>query len=270
MPATYFFRDGSVEAALAWFRRRGDDGGVDGDWRTRLVCPPAPESPSQQQQQQKKKRALSCSASSSSSSAVRYMRCSRRHAEIDLSLLGPDPLPVWRACYAQCLARAGHCAAPFLLLLTHADRMPPALGSVIHGFRTNVWNAPDRPLVFAFLGQFLPCAALQASVLRVALPPLPPLPLAADDLAPTTLQDELRRLAVMRPYPYRQMRETLYRAQMFCVALPELVLGVVQPCDENLLEGSADARAAMGDWAARSRHIFHAEKLVHAWAIIKS
>lgn len=229
------------------------------------------------------------------------MRCSRRHAEVDCSLLGPNPLAEWRRVHRECLAAAaaadGDC---FVVLLLNADRMPPEVAAALHGFRASVWDRPGpRRLVLAPVGRFLPCAALRAAARRVRLLPpvaagpdigggggginpvaaaalarlqqlLPPPPDATDDTdsgggergTPPQQQQQQRRR-----YPFAAVRDELYRAQMFCVGLPEIVerMADTDPAAGAVFLASPACRAALGDWAARSHHIFHAEVLIHAF-----
>lgn len=241
------------------------------------------------------------------SSGARYMRCSRRHAEIDLSLLGPEPLFVWHQCYLQCLdlARAARSAQllllqassssmaaafpsspppPFVLVLTNIDRVPPALGSILHGYRTNVWHFPDLPLQFVFVGPFLPCAALQASVKIIPSTDFastennPSAPTVGTGGDPRRPMQALNRVLLSgdtgtgtgtadsrkNNYPFAAVREELYRAQMFCIGLPEIVEDAGGAVLGAAFLRSPRCRADLGDWAARNRSVFHAEKLVHA------
>lgn len=69
-------------------------------------------------------------------------------------------------------------------------------------------------------------------------------------------------------YPFNDAREELYRAQMFCVGLPEIVDGLVAAEGAGVgaaVLASAQCRAEIGDWVARNRHVYHAEQIIHSF-----
>ncbi len=166
-----------------------------------------------------------------------------------------------------------------MLLLLHSDRIPPVLGAVIHGFRTSVWHRPDRPIQFVFVGAFLPCAALQHTKV-VDLPICGPTEEGAGagaSLSTIIIDPRLRPLFNLMQnggggtasYPFNATREELYRAQMFCVGLPDIVDGLVAAEGRDRVGtavlASAQCRAEIGDWVARNRHVYHAEQIIHSF-----
>lgn len=293
LPPVVFFEwhgaeAGARDAALDWLRQTAQraPGALADPWTARLVATAVAATAGADleaaSQAQSNKRARSAPPPPAPLCGG-YLRCSRRHAEVDCSLLGPNPLAEWRRLYRECLAASSAAAAAaadgncFVVLLLGADRMPPELAAALHGFRASVWDRPGpRRLVLAPVGRFLPCAALRAAALCVHLPcggaPIAPDCCSVNPVAAAALA-RLQRLlpppddADRRRYPFAAVRDELYRAQMFCVGLPEIVerMAATDPAAGAIFLASPACRAALGDWAARSHHIFHAEVLIHAF-----